>query len=88
MAGSRVCCDTAYDATKLIALAIEEVGEYDGAAIEDALYELGVGYSCAGGTITWDENGDRVSAAYGIWELQLEGETEKYEYEFLYYISF
>ena len=69
MAGSGVCCDTVYDAVKLIALAIEEVGEYDGEA-KNALYELGVGYSGASGTITWDENGDRVSAAYGIWELQ------------------
>ena len=70
MAGSRVGCDTVCDAIKLIALAIEEVGEYDGEAIKDALYALGVGYSGASGTITWDENGDRVSAAYGIWELQ------------------
>ena len=76
MAGSGVYCDTVYDAVKLIALAIEKVGEYDGAAIKDALYELGVAYYCASGTITCDENGDRVSAAYGIWELQLEGETE------------
>ena len=70
MAGSGAYCDTVYDVVKLIALAIEEVGEYDGKAIKDALYALGVGYSCASGTITWDENGDRVSAAYGIWELQ------------------
>ena len=70
MAGSRGCCDTVYDAVKLIALAIEEVGEYDGAALKDAPYELGVGYSSASGTTTWDENGDRVTATYGIGELQ------------------
>jgi len=69
MVGPEVYCDTAYDATKLIALAIEEVGEYNGEAIKDAIYELDDGYSGASGTITWDENGDRVSAAYGIWEL-------------------
>jgi hypothetical protein len=45
---------------------LEEVGEYDGAAIKNALYELGVGYSGASGTTTWDENGDRFSATYGI----------------------
>jgi len=45
---------------------LEEFGEYDGAAVKDALYELGVGYSGASGTTTWDENGDRFSATYGI----------------------
>jgi ABC-type branched-subunit amino acid transport system substrate-binding protein len=51
---------------------LEEVGEYDGAAIINALYELGIGYSGASGIIIWDENGDRFSATYGIRELQLE----------------
>jgi hypothetical protein len=45
---------------------LEEFGEYDGAAVKDPLYELGVGYSGASGTTTWDENGDRFSATYGI----------------------
>jgi len=31
---------------------LEEIVEYDGTAIKDALYELGVGYSDASGTIT------------------------------------
>jgi ABC-type branched-subunit amino acid transport system substrate-binding protein len=51
---------------------LEEVGEYDGAVIINALYELSDGYSGARGIITWDENGDRVSATYGIREPQLE----------------
>ena len=49
---------------------LEEVGEYNGAAIINTLHELSDGYSRASGTITWDENGDRFSATYGIGELQ------------------
>jgi ABC-type branched-subunit amino acid transport system substrate-binding protein len=55
---------------------LEEVGEYDGAAIKDALYELGVGYSGASGTTTWDENGDRFSATYGIGNYNMTIEQE------------
>ncbi len=82
-----VYCDTAYDAVKLIALAINKAGEYDGAKIKDALYELGVGYSGASGTITWDVKGDRVSATYGVWELQ-ETSPGVYNYTILEYHTF
>ena len=80
-----VYCDTVYDAVKLIALAIKEAGVYDGAAIKDALYELGVDYSGASGITTWDENGDRVHATYGVWEL-VETSPGVYEYVILEYI--
>jgi branched-chain amino acid transport system substrate-binding protein len=83
-----VYSDTAYDAVKLIALAIERAGVYDGAAIKAALYEVGVNFSGASGTITWDENGDRVSATYGIWELVYDAVTRKYEYVILERITF
>ncbi len=76
-----VYCDTVYDAVKLIALAIEAAGEYDGAKIMPELYKLGDGYNGASGPITWNTKGDRVSATYGIWEL-----TDEYEYEILEYI--
>ena len=82
-----VYCDTIYDAVNLIALAIEDVGEYDGAAIKDALYELGVDYSGASGETTWDANGDRVSATYGIWDY-VETSPLVYEYVILEYIPF
>ena len=82
-----VYCDTIYDAVNLIALAIEEAGEYDGAAIKDALYELGVDYSGASGETTWDANGDRVSATYGIWDY-VETSPLVYEYVILEYIPF
>jgi ABC-type branched-subunit amino acid transport system substrate-binding protein len=83
-----VYCDTVYDAVQLIALAIEDAGDYDGAAIKDSLYDVGVGYSGASGPVTFDANGDRVSATYGIWELQYNEGTGEYEYVILEYISF
>lgn len=82
-----VYCDTVYDAVNLIALAIEDAGVYDGAAINDALYELGVDYSGASGETTWDANGDRVSATYGIWDY-VETSPLVYEYVILEYIPF
>lgn len=82
-----VYCDTAYDAVKLIALAIEEAGEYDGAAIKDALYVVGTDYSGASGTISWNELGDRAHATYGVWDY-VETAPGEYEYEILYNIEF
>lgn len=70
-----VYCDTAYDAVKLLALAIEKAGVYDGAKIRDALREIGKEYAGASGTITFDERGDRVSGTYEVWKVDLvEGE--------------
>jgi len=82
-----VYCDTVYDAVKLIALAIEEAGEYDGAKIRNQLYALGDGYSGTSGTITWDTNGDRLGATYGVWDY-VETAPGEYEYQILYHIKF
>jgi ABC-type branched-subunit amino acid transport system substrate-binding protein len=82
-----VYCDTVYDAVKLVALAIDEAGEYDGAKIKDELYKLGDDYNGASGILSWDENGDRVGATYGIWEL-VETTPGEYEYAILEYIPY
>lgn len=82
-----VYCDTVYDAVNLIALAIEEAGEYDGAAIKDALYEVGANYTGASGDINWDELGDRAHATYGVWDY-VETEPDVYEYDILYNVVF
>jgi ABC-type branched-subunit amino acid transport system substrate-binding protein len=82
-----VYCDTVYDAVKLIALAIEEAGEYDGARIKTELYRVDDEYSGASGPITFASNGDRVSATYGIWRL-VETAPGEYEYSIIEYISF
>lgn len=82
-----VYCDTIYDAVNLIALAIEEAGEYDGAAIKGALYEVGANYTGASGDINWDELGDRAHATYGVWDY-IETEPDVYEYDILYNVVF
>jgi len=81
-----VYCDTVYDAVQLIALAIEDAGVYEGAAIKDSLYDVGVGYSGASGPVTFDANGDRTSATYAIWDVLYDGED--YNYVHLEYIPF
>lgn len=82
-----VYCDTVYDAVNLIALAIEEAGEYDGAAIKEALYVVGADYDGASGTINWDELGDRAHATYGVWDY-VETSPGVYEYQILYNVVF
>ncbi len=82
-----VYCDTIYDAVNLIALAIKEAGEYDGAAIKDALYEVGANYTGASGDINWDELGDRAHATYGVWDY-VETSPLVYEYQILYNVVF
>lgn len=71
-----VYCDTTYDAIKLIALAIESAGVYDGSAIKDALLEVGQDYDGASGLITFDDKGDRVSGTFEIWEVVEDATTE------------
>ena len=82
-----VYCDTVYDAVNLIALAIEDAGVYDGAAIKDALYKVGANYTGASGDINWDELGDRAHATYGVWDY-VETEPDVYEYDILYNVVF
>jgi len=82
-----VYCDTVYDAVNLIALAIEEAGAYDGAAIKEALYVVGADYDGASGNIAWDELGDRAHATYGVWDY-VETSPEVYEYQILYNVEF
>jgi len=71
-----VYCDTTYDAIKLIALAIESAGVYDGEAIRDALLEIGQNYDGASGIITFDNIGDRVSGTFEIWDVVEDATTE------------
>ena len=73
-----VYADTCYDATKLVALAIEKVG-YDGAKIKDALRDVGKDYAGASGTITFNEIGDRTSGDFEVWKVIKDGDTYKYE---------
>ncbi len=71
-----VYCDTAYDATWLVAKAIEKAGAYDGVKIAQALHEVGQSYPGASGVITFNEKGDRVSGTYLVWKVEKLGEGE------------
>lgn len=65
-----VYCDTTYDATWMIAKAIEKAGAYDGVKIAQALHQVGQSYPGASGVITFNEKGDRVSGVYKIWKVE------------------
>jgi len=71
-----VYCDTVYDATWLVAKAIEKAGAYDGMKIAQALHEVGQSYPGASGVITFNEKGDRVSGTYLVWKVEKLGEGE------------
>ncbi|MCL0107480.1 ABC transporter substrate-binding protein [Peptococcaceae bacterium] len=71
-----VFCDTAYDAMKLLALAIERAGSTDTEAVSAALREIR-DYPGASGTISFDEGGDRVGAIYEVWDVvEKDGEVK------------
>ncbi|MBA7620892.1 Leucine-, isoleucine-, valine-, threonine-, and alanine-binding protein [subsurface metagenome] len=73
-----VYADTVYDATKMVALAIEQ-GGYDGAKISEALLEIGHNYPGVSGTITFSPVGDRISGDFEVWKVVKEAGEYKYE---------
>lgn len=74
-----VYAEYSYDAMKLAALAIEQAGYSDGAAISNALKEIGKGYSGISGTITFADNGDRLGGMYEVWKVVKEDGQYKYQ---------
>ena len=80
-----VYADTVYDATNLMAQAIEQAGYEDAAAISAALVEVGQDYPGVSGTITFSDIGDRVSADYEVWKVV--SEDDQYMYERIKVIS-
>lgn len=72
-----VFCDTVYDAVKLIAAACNKAGTEDPAKVREALLEIGKDYNGASGTITFDDQGDRVSGVYEVWKVVKEGDQYK-----------
>jgi len=73
-----VFCDTVYDAAKLIAAAVERAGTDDPVKVREALLEMGKNYQGASGTISFDEQGDRVSGIYELWKVVKEGPEYKF----------
>jgi len=64
-----VYSDTCYDATMLIALAIEKAGRAEGPAIRDVLREVSLEYKGVSGAVDFDENGD-VTTDFEKWAFE------------------
>ncbi len=73
-----VYCDAIYDAAMMIFEAIENVGIDTTAVAAEILNNVGQGFAGTSGTISFDEFGNRASADFEVWGVQLVG-TE-YEY--------
>ena len=63
----------------LAALAIEQAGYADGAALSAALSLVGQDYSGISGTITFADNGDRLGGYYEVWKVVEEDGVYSYE---------
>jgi len=77
-----IYCDATYDSANLIVKAIVEAGVYDGEAIKDAMKVVGQDYDGASGTFSFDENNNRDSGAFEVWEV-VEDETAELGYKFV-----
>lgn len=73
-----IYCDTSYDALNMVAAAIKKADSYNGRLIRDALLEISKDYTGVSGSITFDQNGERVAGHYGIWKVVMEGTQYKY----------
>jgi branched-chain amino acid transport system substrate-binding protein len=66
-----------YDAVLMAAKAINEAGSDDPDAIRDALETVGRDFPGATGSITLDEDGQRVEQEYGLFEVDDEGTMQE-----------
>ena len=74
-----VYCDAIYDSAMMLFEAIENVGIDPTAVAAELLNNVGQGYAGTSGTISFDEFGNRSSADFEVWGVQLDGT------EFVYY---
>lgn len=73
-----IYCDNTYDGLNMITAAIRKAGTYNGGAVRDALAVIGQNYVGVSGTITFDQNGERVAGNYGIWKVIVDGTQYKF----------
>ena len=66
-----------YDAILMGAKAINEAGSDDPDAIRDALAQVGKDFPGATGSITLDQDGQRVAQEYGLFEVDDEGKMQE-----------
>ncbi len=64
----RVCAANGYDAAKILAQAIKEVG-YDGTKVKDYIYAL-KDYQGVSGVINFDDHGDLVESKYAVMKVK------------------
>jgi branched-chain amino acid transport system substrate-binding protein len=64
-----VYAENAYDAANLVFAAIKVVGASDATKIAAEVLKLANNYSGASGTITLNQNGDRISGTYQVWKV-------------------
>ena len=74
-----IYAEYSYDAMKLAALAIEQAGYEDAAAISDALMEIGQGYAGVSGLISFSENGDRGGGTFEVWQVVIDDEGPRFD---------
>jgi branched-chain amino acid transport system substrate-binding protein len=66
-----------YDAVLMAAAAINEAGNDDPAAIRDAMATVGEDFAGATGSITLDQDGQRVDQEQGLFEVDDEGKMQE-----------
>ena len=74
-----IYAEYSYDAMKLAAMAIEQAGYEDAAAISDALMEIGQGYAGVSGLISFSENGDRGGGTFEVWQVVIDDEGPRFD---------
>jgi len=74
-----VLCDNAYDAMKMLALAVEKAGGTDPDVVRAALKEVGQNYNGASGEITFNEGNDRIGGLYEVWSVVTENGEKKFK---------
>lgn len=77
-AAPEVFCDTAYDAVKLLALAIKKAGSEEPQKVKEALKEVGQDYAGASGTLSFDQSNDRATGNYEVWRVVKEGQDYRF----------
>jgi len=71
--------DKAYDALKMLALALEKAKDDDPQKVSQALKEVGQNYEGASGIISFDQSNDCVNSFYEVWRVVKEAQEYKFE---------
>ncbi len=73
-----VYCDNVYDAAMLALNAMKKAGTTDSAKIAAEVLKEAKNYNGTSGTITFDDDGNRVSSDYEVWNVVKSGSSYKF----------